>query len=92
MKKCYFDDNHVRKLVYEIFIQAIVDYRNLSNKTYRKKSKSAGACNIEEIEKFFNGNWCQDLLDGLNIKMTGQDILYRLKGERLEFIKALQHS
>ena len=56
-------------LALAIIWQAAVDYR---------EKKKNGRSTIAE-ERFFNGEWCDFLLQ--NVKITGKDILRRLERE-----------
>lgn len=76
-----------KTLVYAILAQALFDYRTLRLNNLFKSKDSKGTCSIQELETFFTGSWCQGLLDILNTKMTGTDILQTLKKESTEFAR-----
>lgn len=86
-QRIFLEDEPEKTLIYAIFVQAVNDYRKLQigHKSPNKCGK--GLCTNKEIEGFFNGNWCQELLDGLSIKITGKEILYKLQNESIDFTK-----
>lgn len=59
-------------LAFAIILQAIEDYRTA-------KKEFAPDEEIEELEEFFTGEWCEFLLT--NTKVTGREILELLKNE-----------
>lgn len=76
------DDKAVKDLIFAIFSQAINDYKNLKISSSTKKRENKDNKTSKEIEKFFKGNWCNELLDGLNVNMTGKEILHKIKNEQ----------
>lgn len=72
-----------KSLICAIIDQALYDYRILRDTNVKKKRDNASSYSTLEIEKFFNGNWCTELIGFLDVKLTGKDIIHRLKNENL---------
>ena len=61
-----------------ILIQAVEDYRELLHKELPAvKDKNGGGFSLDEIESFFEGDWCELIIqDGLRLRsMTGSDFI-----------------
>ena len=71
----------MRELVYAILRQAIADYRELRNANVTELNKgNCGVYSLAEIENFFYGKWCADLLVALGCDdCRGEYILWKLK-------------
>ena len=68
-------------LVCRIFEQAIEDYNYLRINKIEKKSDDSGRYSIKDVENFFNSHWCAYLLDTVGCKLTGKDILGKIKAQ-----------
>ena len=66
-------------LACRIFEQAIEDYNDLKKNGQEKGHDGSGFYSLKDIEHFFNSKWCARLLDVVNSKLTGQDILSKIQ-------------
>ena len=64
------------ELACRIFEQAIADYRYLKKHNLTKLKIKETIISIEEIEKFFRSSWCDGLLEAINSKLTGKDLIH----------------
>lgn len=69
----------------DIVEQAVEDYRELRRKNKDEiKHKDEGTFSKEDIESFFRGEWCHDILNGLDSRIDGVNILRQLKNEPIQ--------
>lgn len=66
-------------LVYRIFEQASTDYRSLRDRHITQDYDDSSCYSIRDIETFFRGRWCDDLLHMIEANLKGVDILRKLK-------------
>ena len=65
------------ELACRIFEQAIEDYRFLKKrKITEMELRDDTTIGIKEIEEFFHSSWCDGLLEAINSKLTGKDLLH----------------
>ena len=65
-------------LVCRIFEQAIEDYRFLKQTGAVKLNDCCCDYSVNDIEKFFSSRWCSNLLEAINSKLNGSDILKKI--------------
>lgn len=76
---CNFSES-VKELAFDIVEQAVSDYKLLLESGMDSLNLlDEGCISKAEIESFFHSEWCDILL--LNLKVTGEDILYYLNRE-----------
>lgn len=69
-------------LICRIFEQAVEDYRMLKEEGVHKKgSYNVGFCSIDDIESFFNSDWCMRLLKMIDCNLKGIDILSNIQAQ-----------
>ena len=67
-------NNEYKELAFEVIIRAIDDYRFLKELGVSKFDfLDEGVISKKEIEDFFRSEWCDFLLQNMNL--TGEDIL-----------------
>ena len=68
-------------LAFKILEQAIFDYKYLKKSKRTRAYDKGGAYSIKDIERFLSGNWSTRLLEMMDSKLTGSDILNRIKAQ-----------
>lgn len=68
-------------LVCRIFGQAIADYIFLKQKDVKSKTEDGLTYSLRELERFFGSRRCSNLLDMIDTKLSGNDILSKIKSQ-----------
>lgn len=65
----------IESLVQGIVLCAVEDYRDLKKRKVESRNvKGKDHYSINEIESFFKGDWCDDLLALIGCKLSGIDV------------------
>lgn len=75
------DMNPEEVLIYKIFEQAADDYAELRKKKTTIKKDCGCYYSIKDIESFFKSNWCARLLDIIDCKCTGIELLNKVRAQ-----------
>ena len=78
----------IKGLCTAILVQAVLDYQELCrNGVASVKSKKSGNYSKNEISRFFDSEWCAQLLDTIGGHVSGKDISDILKKQNTNFDK-----
>lgn len=69
------------ELICRIFEQTIEDYNLLKKKKVAQHQDDSGFCSFKDIEVFLGGKWCARLLEMIDSKLTGKDILHKIEAQ-----------
>lgn len=73
----------VEGLCTAILIQAVKDYQDLNNRGITSRNdKKSGSYSKNEIARFFNGSWCEFLLESIGSGFSGAYILSCLQAQK----------